>query len=174
MNNRFITLFTVVLLLTVFTSGCVKLPQAATTLSYPETTQVSITFQDEDIPADCRVFSHRLTYTPAQSTGRQIHDRLISDAKTNGADIVVIGLVREQLKTDSEEYLSDTYGPSSPYLYQSKWSGWKYGFKDWRKQGEMINFGINSLQDSKTEYHQGLIMQNIYLTCRPRQQADKK
>ncbi len=174
MRNRLVTLFLAPLYFMLFTSGCIKFAPPATTLSFPETKKVDITFQNDTIPTDCRVFSHRLTFTPAGGTGRQIHDSLITNARAVGADMVLIGLVREQLDEDLEEYQFHIYGPSAPYLFQSRWNGWKFGFNDWRNQGDVINFGINALQDDNTEYRQGLIIQNIYLTCRPLQQVDGK
>ncbi len=174
MKNKLLSLLVVPLYCTLFTSGCVKLPAPAAALSYPETSQVQVTFQRDAVPADCMVFSHRLTFTPAGITGKQVQDSLIANAKANGADMILIGLVREQPEADLEEYQYHTYGPSSPYLFQSRWNGWKFGFKDWRKQGAVIDFGINALQDNKTDYRQGIILQNIYLTCPSPQQASKK
>lgn len=172
MQNRLLVTLLASLGLTLLTSGCATKPKSM--LSFPATDQVQITFQEADIPADCRVFSHRLTFTTTGSTGRQIQQSLTANARANGADMVLVGLVREQLDDELEETEYLVYGPSSPYLFQSRWSGWKYGFRDWRKQGEIIDFGVNALQDDVTRYRQGLIMQNIYLTCRPLSQSAEK
>lgn len=167
MHKHLFTSLLACLVFTLLSAGCVKFPEPKATLSFPETSQVQITFQPDDIPADCRVFSHRLVFTPADVTGRDVHASLLTNAQANGADMILVGLVREQPEAELKEYQFFIYGPSSPYLFQSRWNGWKYGFKDWRKQGDIIDFGIDSFQDGITTYRQGIIMQNVYLTCRP-------
>lgn len=157
-------------------TGCSKKTEVSTTTSlrFPATSNVSISFQEENIPPQCKVFSQRMIFTPPQQTGSQIQQALIADGKKNGADMILIGLAREQ-DEEVDEYIFFSYGPKTPYLFQKQWQGWKYGFKDWRNEGEIISFGINTLNDKETPFYRGLLIQNIYLTCqlgpsRPSQQ----
>lgn len=153
------------LLATPLLSGCISGNSPTSSLTYPATANVFITFQEEKVLPQCKVFSHKLVTTPAGLTGKQVQEEVIGNAKSSGADMILVGLARESFEEDLEEYIFTSYGPTRPYNFQKYWSGWKYGFKDWNDGGEIVSFGFTGWNDNKNPYHHGLMLQTVYLTC---------
>lgn len=164
LKRLLITSLSGLMLLSMTACGSKEPEETITSLRFPATSNVSITFQEEAVPTQCKVFSHRLVFTPPQQTGQEIKQALLADARKNGADMVLIGLAREQ-DEEVEEYTFYSYGPTSPYVFQKNWQGWKYGFRDWRNEGELLSFGLNTLNDPENPFYNGLLVQNIYMTC---------
>lgn len=160
-------LFPISLLLILTTTGCVNLRSSNTTpsLSFPSTSKVFVTFQEEKVPQQCKAFSHLLVTTPANVTGKLIQQEIVANAKRQGADMLLLGLARENLDEDIEEYVFNNYGPKTAYPFQKRWAGWKYGFNDWRNGGEIIGFGFRAWEESETPFNSGIMVQTVYLTC---------
>lgn len=160
-------LFSASLLLLLLTTGCVSLMSSETTrsLSFPSTSKVFVTFQEEKVPAQCKAFSHLLITTPADVTGKQVQQEIIANAKQQGADMLLVGIARENLDEDIEEFVFNNYGPKKAYPFQKRWAGWKYGFKDWNNGGEIVSFGFRAWDENETPFNSGIIVQTVYLTC---------
>lgn len=160
-------LFSASLLLLLLTTGCVNLMSSNTTssLSFPSTSKVFVTFQEGKVPQQCKAFSHLLVTTPANVTGKQIQQEIVTNAKQQGADMLLIGIARENLDDDIEEYTFNNYGPKSAYPFQKRWSGWKYGFKDWKSGGDIVGFGFRAWDENETPFNSGIMVQTVYLTC---------
>ncbi len=144
--------------------------------SYLPTSKVTITFENEKVPAQCKVFSQRLMVTPRNVTGQQIQTELLNNARQKGADVVLLGLARENLD-DQDEYQFFAYGPEKPFSFHRKWGGWTYGFRDWQRNGgDIVPMDYNALNDQQNPFYHSLYIQNIYLTCQlgpsPKHQQD--
>ena len=160
-------LFSASLLLLLLTTGCVNLMSSNTTssLSFPSTSKVFVTFQEEKVPAQCKAYSHLLVTTIPNVTGKQIQQEIVTNAKQQGADMLLIGIARENFDEDLEEFVFSNYGPKKAYAFQKRWAGWKYGFKDWNHGGEIVSFGFRAWDEDETPFNSGLIVQAVYLTC---------
>ncbi len=146
-------------------SGCAQSGTTGKTLSYPKTNSVLVTFQEEKVPPQCKVFSQRLVATPMQVTGKQIQEVIIDNAKSYGADMLFLGLARENSDLEAETYTFSSYGPKSAYSFQKRWNGWKYGFGDWNDGGEIISFGFSGWDNDTSPINHSLLIRVVYLTC---------
>jgi len=130
---------------------------------YPPTDKVETIFQISQAPASCRVFAHLFATMPANMTIGEFAARAVEEAKSKGAEMMLVGQAR-QCTTDSS--LSFTYyGPDREYLV-SEWPGWSYGFEQWGEQGNWAGIGYNEWRDDTIHYDYPIVMQLVFLRCR--------
>ena len=132
--------------------------------TFPATTEVKITFDERTLPENCLVFSHLLVSIPAGMIETDIRQRVERFAQTNGADHLLVGMARES-DTGADDILFRSYGPASPYSFSSRWAGWKFGFRDWRNKGPLVDYGYNSLNQAEPAFDTEITSQAILLRC---------
>jgi len=130
---------------------------------YPTTTKVIPSFQADQIPVSCSVFSHLFVWQPAGSNGQTIAMTIEQEARSRGADMVLLGGTRQAEKDRGLAFVC--YGPATEYKCRDKWCGWKFGYQDWAKQGEWVSFGFKEWGNSIASYATPLVIQAAFLKC---------
>lgn len=133
-------------------------------LTFPATTQVNMLFDESKIPGQCRVFSHLLVSIPPAISEKELKDRVAQFGMTNGADYILIGMVRESSE-DVEDIYFRSYGPQSPYSFKTSWQGWRFGFRDWNGGGPLVDYGHNRLASDKPAFDTEVTAQMVLLNC---------
>jgi hypothetical protein len=100
---------------------------------------------------------------PANMTTSDFAARISEEAKSRGADMMLIGHSR-QCTTESSLSFTD-YGPDREYPV-AEWPGWNFGFKEWGKQGDWASIGYNEWMNGDIHYDYPIVMQVVLLRCR--------
>lgn len=150
-----------VAIITILT-GCGSKDNAVHSIQYPPTDKVETVFQKSGIPDSCRVFAHLFANMPAGYTGQQFVEAVSDEARSKGADMILIGHSR-QCTTETE--LNFTYyGPGREYRIR-EWPAWSYGFEDWHEQGAWANIGYKEWGNSSIHYDYPVLMQVVFVRC---------
>jgi len=162
--NRF-HLSVIVAIIAFSVASCTsKPPQSTITTVLPATSSVEITFDERQIAEQCRVFAHLIIAIPANLSEIEIKEQVENYAMENGADYVLVGFVRENL--DDPDAMSFTsYGPKQPYLFTQQWTGWKFGFRDWNRGGQLVDYGYDRMKREKSPFDMPVNVQALLLTC---------
>lgn len=131
---------------------------------YPPTEKVDAVFQKSQIPDSCRVFAHLFVTMPAGYTGSDFVAALSGEARAKGADMMLIGQSRHCTTGDALTF--HYYGPDREYRIRD-WPGWSYGFEQWGKQGAWAGIGYDEWGSGDIYYDYPIVMQVIFLRCRP-------
>ena len=160
-----IRIVTLLLILLLIIAGCGKKEAPKYSgIVYPPTSEVKSVFQPGQVSKVCRIFAEVLVSLPANSTGKGIHDYVITEAGLRGAEMVLIGQSRESEDDDGPVF--HYFGPDKEYLCSEKWCGWKGGYDLWAKQGDWVNIGLNEWGNGAVFYDYPIVMQVAYLRCR--------
>jgi hypothetical protein len=130
---------------------------------YPPTSSVQTTFHYSQVPAQCRVFAELLATLPPESSGKDIAEAITSEAKTKGADVLLIGQTRQF--TDGDDLEFRYVGPGAEYNCKESWCGWKSGFSTWEEQGDWVNIGYSEWGKETVRFTDPLIMQVAMMRC---------
>ncbi len=130
---------------------------------YSATTKVIPTFLPDQVPVNCRVFSHMFVWLPAGSTGKTIAQSVEKEAQSHGADMVLIGGSRQAEDNRGLEF--DYYGPEHEYKCRDKWCGWKFGYETWSQQGDWVTLGFKEWGNGNVVFEVPLVMQAAFLRC---------
>ena len=153
--------FTLALLL----SACSGTVETATYTGpqYPETVQVEVLFQPEQVQPSCRVFAELFAFYPAQSSGQSIAAALTEEARARGAEVLLVGQSRE---ASGDAGASMRYfGPPREYAMDRGWSNWSSGYSIWKKQGRWVNLGLGEWGKEEVLYEMPLAVQAALLRC---------
>ena len=132
-------------------------------LQYPATGKVIPRFQADQVPVSCRVFAHLLVWLPTGSNGQYIARAIEEEARSKGAEMVLLGGTRQ---AEDDRGLEFTYyGPSHEYICRDKWCGWKFGYQDWSQQGKWVSFGFNEWGNDAARFATPLVVQAAFLRC---------
>ena len=147
-----------------FLSGCgdKEIPQY-TGVQYPPTTTVIPSFQVDQIPVSCRVFSHLLVWLPAGMNGQQVASSVEEEAKTRGAEMVLLGESRQAKDERGLQFVY--YGPAEEYKCRDRWCGWKFGFEEWTNLGDWVNLGYKEWGNKDVVLSAPVVMQAAFLRC---------
>lgn len=152
-------------LLPLLLTACFSKPATYTGVRFPPTNTVDICFQKSDVPKSCQGFAHLITSTAGPTTGRDIQEALIKEAKAKGADLILLGMAREQTGKKEDAFHFDYFGPQYPYPFPQGWMGWKFGFEKWEKAGSLIGFGLDNWGNVDSRYDSSLMIQAAFLRC---------
>lgn len=130
---------------------------------FPATTKVIPTFQSEQVPVSCIVFSHLFVWLPPNSTGKTIAQEVEKEAKAHGADMLLIGSSRQAEDDNGLSFIY--YGPEKQYKCRDKWSGWKFGYDVWSEQGDWVNLGYKEWGNGDVSFNFSIVMQAAFLRC---------
>jgi predicted small lipoprotein YifL len=130
---------------------------------YPATSKVATAFQPTQVPKSCRVFAEVLVQLPPKISGKNIENTILAEAGKRGADQVLIGQGRQGESDDGVQFLY--YGPKKEYLCSEQWSGWKFGYNLWEKQGEWVSVGYKEWGKAEVSYETPLVLQMAMLRC---------
>lgn len=144
--------------------GCGSHEPVYTGKKYPPTEKVEAVFQKSRIPEACRVFAHLFATMPAGYTGRDFVAALSDEARSRGADMMLIGQSR-QCTTESE-LTFEYYGPNREYRI-GEWPGWSFGFDEWGKQGAWAGIGYEEWDNGEVYYDYPIVLQVVFLRCQP-------
>ncbi len=133
-------------------------------IKHPKTSNTKITFQEHVIPENCFAFAHLLMNTKANSLGRDLGNAMRAEAMEKGADLVLVGLARED-EEELETNRFDYYGPKYSYNFNRTWLGWKFGFDEWNEGGELVGFGTNASDSRETTFANTMMVQAVFLRC---------
>lgn len=147
-------------------AGCGSKPPAYQGLHFPPTKTAAVTFQENDVPAQCRAFAHVIVRTPTGASGARIGQGITDFAKEKGADLILVGQSRRLKGSGEHDFLFTSYGPQQEYLFNKGWLGWKFGIENWEKSGGVTGFGYNNWSDS-TVYDFSQKIQIVLLRCEP-------
>lgn len=143
-------------------SSCAGSDVGNTGMQYPPTDKVETLFQTSQAPASCRVFAHLFATMPANMLTSDFAASLEEEAKSKGADMLLVGHSR-QCTTGSDLEFS-YYGPDREYGIR-EWPGWSYGFEEWGEQGSWASIGYDEWTQSGVHYDFPVIMQVVFLRC---------
>lgn len=144
-------------------SACASSKSGQQATQYPPTDQVESIFQISQASPSCRVFSHVFATIPPKMTMSEFAGKVASEAKSKGADMMLIGQSRECTTESSLTYTY--YGPHREYGVK-EWPGWSFGFDEWSEQGDWASIGYNEWMDSNIHYDYPIVMQVVFLRCR--------
>lgn len=162
--GKFLRLAVLAMSVLLLTAGCGdKSSTGYSGEKYPATTKVIPTFLPDQVPVNCRVFSHMFVFLPAGSTGQTIATVVEKEAKAHGADRVLIGDTRQAEDDNGQRF--DYYGPAQSYNCRDKWCGWKFGYETWSEQGDWVTLGYREWGNSSVTFDVPLIMQAAFLRC---------
>lgn len=130
---------------------------------YAPTTRVDYIFQAAQSPPVCKVFAELLVTLPAAVSGDVIQQKLESEARAHGADMVLIGQSRQM--EDDEGFTFVYYGPQKEYLCNEQWCGWKYGYDTWEEQGEFVSIGFKEWGNRNIQFDSPIMLQAAFLRC---------
>ncbi len=130
--------------------------------TYPPTLRVTKAFQPAQVPRSCRVIAEVVALLPSSQTGQDIENAILAEAGQRGADTVLFGQSR-QGEDDETRFLY--FGPDREYPFSDFWSGWKFGYSLWKKQGEWLDIGYNQLGNAGVRYDVPVAMQLVMLRC---------
>lgn len=142
--------------------GCGSHEPVYTGKEYPPTEKVETVFQESRIPESCRVFAHLFATMPAGYTGRDFVAVLSGEARSRGADMMLVGQSRQC--TTKTELAFDYYGPDREYRI-AEWPGWSFGFDEWGKQGAWAGIGYDEWGNGEVYYDYPIILQAVFLRC---------
>lgn len=162
--NRFYLHVIVAIIALSLTSCTAKPPQMRITTELPATSSVEITFDEKQIAEQCRVFAHLIIAIPADLSEIEIKEQVEGYAMKNGADYVLVGFVRENLD-DPSAITFTPYGPKQPYLFTQQWTGWKFGFREWNRGGQLVDYGYDRMNREKSPFDMPVNVQALLLTC---------
>ena len=134
-------------------------------IQHPKTSSSKITFQEYSIPESCFAFAHLLINTKANSIGQDLAEAIRTEAMEKGADLILIGLAREDVDAELDENRFDYYGPEYTYNFNKTWLGWKFGFDEWNEGGELIGFGNNAARSRETVFPHSMLVQAVFMRC---------
>jgi hypothetical protein len=132
-------------------------------ITYFPTERVVPTFQEQQVPVNCRVFAHLLVHIPEGFTGKEIAQTVETEAMALGADMLLIGGTRAA--NSSKEPAFSYYGPAQPYKCRDHWSGWKFAYEDLVNQGEWVAMGYDEWGNQDASFSSPLIIQAAFLRC---------
>lgn len=130
---------------------------------YPATSKVIPTFQPDQVPVSCRVFSQLLVWLPRDSNGKSIAEALEKEAMSHGADMVLIGESRQAEDDNGLKFVY--YGPDQEYKCRDKWCGWKFGYDVWGEQGAWVTLGYKEWGNGNVGYEYPIVLQAAFLRC---------
>ncbi len=156
--NHLVLLAAVMLLF----AACAKQDTPDKVMQYPQTDKVETVFQTSMVPDSCRVFAHLFVTMPAKYTGQEFVEAVSGEARSKGADMMLIGQSR-QCTTETEIDFT-YYGPDREYKIR-EWPGWNFGFEEWEEQGEWASIGYKEWGNSNVRYDFPVVMQVIFLRC---------
>jgi hypothetical protein len=162
MNKNIIVSGILLLVLSLLTA-CASSDSGVQGKTYPPTDKVEPVFLKSQIPDSCRVFAHLFVTMPAGYTGQDFVKEVSAEAKSKGADMILIGQSR-QCTTDTELKFT-YYGPDREYRI-SEWPGWNFGFEEWEEQGEWAGIGYQEWGNSSVRFDYPIDMQVVFLRCR--------
>ncbi len=147
-----------------FLTGCgdKEIPQY-TGVHYPATDTVIPGFQVHQIPVSCRVFAHLLVWLPAGMNGQQIARSVEKEAKSRGAEMVLLGESRQAGDDRGLQFVY--YGPAEEYACRDNWCGWKFGFEEWGRLGNWFTLGYREWGNTKVVLPVPVVMQAAFLRC---------
>ncbi len=145
-------------------SGCFSGTAEYTGISFPATPGSKIVIQESDIPDTCSAFAHLLMTTKENSTGQEISTAIKKEAEQRGANLILIGLSREN-ESNLGENRFEYHGPSYSYNFNKTWLGWKFGFDTWNNAGPLVGLGSNSMGNSEVNFKNSLMIQAVFLRC---------
>ena len=143
-------------------SACASSKSGGKAVQYPATDQVTPIFQINQAPVSCRVFAHLFATMPANMTTGDFAAQVSEEAKSNGADMMLIGQSRQCTTESSLNYTY--YGPDREYKVK-EWPGWSFGFYEWGEQGSWASIGHDEWMKSDVHYDYPIVMQIVFLRC---------
>ncbi len=143
-------------------SACASSEQGSKVAQYPPTDQVTPVFQINQASASCRVFAHLFATMPANMTTIDFAARISEEAKSSGADMMLIGQSRQCTTESSLNY--SYYGPDREYGV-NEWPGWSFGFDEWGEQGDWASIGYDEWLENDIHYDYPIVMQVVFLRC---------
>lgn len=147
-------------------SGCLSFtPATYSGVQFPPTQSASVSFQENTVPGNCQGFAHLVATTSGPVNGREIQEALVNEAKTKGANHLLIGMAREDHKGKNGGFSFQYFGPQYPYPFAKGWLGWKFGIEEWEKTGPLIGFGLNNWGNPNSLFDSSLHIQAVFLRC---------
>ncbi len=134
-------------------------------IKHPQTSATEITFQEHTIPESCFAFAHLLMNTKANSLGKDLGEAMRTEAMEKGANLILIGIAREDEGAELDENRFDYYGPEYSYNFNRTWLGWKFGFDEWNEGGTLVGFGANASESRETTFPRTMMVQAVFLRC---------
>ena len=95
-------------------------------------------------------------------TTKEFGSLVDDEAKTKGADVILIGQARRSVSESSLNFAY--YGPSREYSIR-EWSGWSFGLEDWNEQGGWTALGYSEWTRGDVHLDFPAVVQAAFLRC---------
>ena len=161
---RYIQFF-ITLSLLLFLSACGSSDLAYQGTTHPKSSSTRLIFEEHNVPDSCNTFAHLMMHTRANATGQALADAMRLEAMEKGADLVLVGLARDDEEAELDENRFDYYGPDYSYNFNKTWLGWKFGFNEWNEGGELRGFGTDTSSNRETLFPHTMMVQAVFLRC---------
>ncbi len=162
--GKFIRIALLVLTVLFLVAGCGgKDSTAYKGKKYPPSAKIIPSFQPDQVPVSCLVFSHLFVWLPRNSNGKTIAQAVEKEAKAHGADMLLIGGSRQAEDDNGLDFIY--YGPEEQYKCRDKWCGWKFGYDVWSEQGDWVNLGYKEWGNGGVSFDFPIVMQAAFLRC---------
>ncbi|PIE55973.1 MAG: hypothetical protein CSA34_06725 [Desulfobulbus propionicus] len=143
--------------------GCADKEATYQGIAYAPTHEVKTVYHFRQVPPGCKVFAHVLISFPADSDGSAMQQSVYGEAERRGADVVFLGQSRQM--EDDEALQFRYYGPESEYDFRQQWKGWKWGFDQWRQQGQWVGIGAREWGAATLRFEYPVMTQAAFLRC---------
>ncbi|MCF8057612.1 MAG: hypothetical protein K9K37_13370 [Desulfocapsa sp.] len=160
-----IQFYSLLIILTTVLSGCWSGTTEYEGISFPKTTATQVSFQKQTIPGDCSAFAHLQMNTKMHSSGKDIEEAMLKEAGDKGANLVLVGMSRENMGAELEENHFSYFGPEYAYTFNKTWLGWKFGFDEWNDCDKLVGLGADNWGSSDVSFDNSLLIQAVFLRC---------
>lgn len=150
------------LLISFLLSACASTPKGYKGTTYPPTEQIEAIFQMSQSPASCRVIANMFATMPAKMTTGAFSEKISAEAKSKGADLMLIGQSRQ---SETESSLSYSYYGLDREYNVNEWPGWSFGLDDWAEQGNWETIGYDEWMQKDVHFDYPIVMQMVFIRC---------
>lgn len=132
--------------------------------TYPASNTVIPVFQATQVPVSCRVFAQMHVWLPENSSGKSIAQAIEQEAKSHGADIVLIGESRTADKDRGTSFIY--YETAKERNCREQWPGWKFGYDVWSKLGDWVTLGYDEWGNADVVFTTPIVTRAAFLRCK--------
>jgi hypothetical protein len=161
--NRSIFIFFILPACIFLLAGCGSPKIEGQAVQYQPTDIVETVFREDSVPDSCRVFAQLYATMPSGSTSAQFAEAVTEEAKSKGADIILIG--RSRQCTTGNKLQFSYYGPGREYKIRD-WPAWGYGYEKWQEQGAWISIGYQEWGSADIQFDYPVLTRVVFIRCR--------
>jgi hypothetical protein len=119
-------------------------------------------FDRAEVPEGETVIGRAIVTAPEGTRGEKVKEGLLKEARSKGADAILVGPSRRYVTKTTTAWDWNYYG--GPAWAWGNEYGWGYGDPEWALGGPPMEYGaLAGPPDRQTEFHYGFKMKVIFL-----------